>query len=373
MKSASFVAAVAAFGLIGATGCGDERPTLPDFGPPEMGTTTDMARDEGVDAEEMATDQGPEISGSCQGPPGLYVDGECSILAEGVMPYEPEYWLWTDSAGKERHVLIPEGSTIDTTDLDEWRYPGGTTFWKTFTVDGRRIETRLYRKEREGEGITAWTWRTYAWNEAGTGATEVFAGVEDALGTAHDIPSVGACVDCHNGGGSVDQVLGFGTIQLDHEREGSINLRTLNADGFLTPSVLPGQGGIPGATVEADALGYLHVNCGMCHGGEAPQAGMNLRLDAGLARAGDSPTYLTAVDVAGSYFAPEEPEEGLPAATIRVVPGAPLESTLFRRMRVRDPERAVQMPPLGTEIVDPDGLDLIERWIRSLTPSPPAP
>ena len=63
----------------------------------------------------------------------------------------------------------------------------------------------------------------------------------------------------------------------------------------------------------------------------------------------------------------------MPAATIRVVPGAPLESTLFRRMRVRDPERAVQMPPLGTEIVDPDGLDLIERWIRSLTPSPPAP
>ncbi|MEO0324802.1 MAG: hypothetical protein AAF447_17700 [Myxococcota bacterium] len=342
---------------------------LPDFGPPEMGTTADMALDEGVDAEEMGIDQGPETGRGCQGPPGLYVDGECTVLAEGVMPYEPEYWLWTDSAGKERHVRLPEGTVIDTTDLDEWRYPVGTTFYKTFTVDGQRIETRLYRKEREGEGITAWAWRTYAWNEAGTGATEVFAGVEDALGTDHDIPSVGACVDCHNGGGSVDQVLGFGTIQLDHERAGSLNLRTLNADGWLSPPVLPGQGGIPGSALEAETLGYLHANCGMCHGGSAPQAGMSLRLDAALARAADSQAYATAVGQASSYFAPEDPDAGLPVASIRVVPGAPLESTLFRRMRVRDEARVIQMPPLGTEFVDPEGIDLVERWILALPPA----
>ena len=315
MKVASFVPMLGALGLFALTGCGDDDPAIPDFGVPDMGTTADMLVDEGVDAPEMLTDQGPETGRSCQGPPGLYVDGDCTVLAEGVRPYEPEYWLWTDAAGKERHVFFPPGTSVDTTNLDEWRYPVGTTFYKTFTVDGQRIETRLYRKEREGEGLTTWAWRTYQWNEAGTGATEVFAGVEDALGTDHDIPSVGACVDCHNGGGSVDQVLGFGTIQLDHERAGSLNLRIMNEEGLLSPPVLPGQGGIPGSALEAEALGYLHVNCGMCHGGPAPQAGMNLRLDAALARASDAQAYQTAVGVEGSYVAPADMDAGLPVAT----------------------------------------------------------
>jgi len=51
-------------------------------------------------------------------------------------------------------------------------------------------------------------------------------------------------------------------------------------------------------------------------------------------------------------------------AEVRVDPGKPEHSVLFRRMGVRDP--LDQMPPLGTEKPDREALALLERWIHSL-------
>ena len=48
----------------------------------------------------------------------------------------------------------------------------------------------------------------------------------------------------------------------------------------------------------------------------------------------------------------------------RVVPGRPDESGLLFRMRGRGAE--TQMPPLGTEVVDPAGMAAVEAWIDSL-------
>ncbi|MEM1415713.1 MAG: hypothetical protein AAGH15_12475 [Myxococcota bacterium] len=347
---------------------------LRDFGLPDAGDPADLGVDAGMDAgTDIGVDMGDmgrDFGAGCDGPPGLYLDEACSILAPGVRAYEPTYWLWSDGTGKERYVLIPEGSTIDTTNPDEWIYPLGTTFWKTFLVGEQRVETRIYRKDREGVGVARWVAETYAWDGAGTSASLVLDGREDTLGTDHDIPTPAQCVQCHNGGGALDQVLGFGTIQLDHERPGSLNLAAMNEEGLLAPPVVAGMGSVPGDATVSEALGYLHVNCGMCHGGTAPQAGMALRLDVGAARAADTPAYRTAVGEtrpipSGFIFEPD-PEAGTPGAFFRVVGGAPLESTLFRRMSVRDGADMVQMPPVGTEITDPEGLAIVRSWIEGL-------
>jgi hypothetical protein len=49
---------------------------------------------------------------------------------------------------------------------------------------------------------------------------------------------------------------------------------------------------------------------------------------------------------------------------MRVVPGDPAASVLVQRMRSRHPQ--VQMPPIGTQLVDDQGQALVERWITTM-------
>jgi hypothetical protein len=53
---------------------------------------------------------------------------------------------------------------------------------------------------------------------------------------------------------------------------------------------------------------------------------------------------------------------------LRVEPRHPEASALLDRMASRYP--ALQMPPLGTELVDQDAIALIHRWISDLDVSP---
>ena len=54
------------------------------------------------------------------------------------------------------------------------------------------------------------------------------------------------------------------------------------------------------------------------------------------------------------------------AITLRVAAGQPDQSAVVARMSARGNDD--QMPPLATEIVDPDGLSLIRAWISGLSP-----
>jgi hypothetical protein len=47
-----------------------------------------------------------------------------------------------------------------------------------------------------------------------------------------------------------------------------------------------------------------------------------------------------------------------------VVPGEPSQSALIERMSERGTD--AQMPVLGTELVHPEGIEIVEAWIRSL-------
>ena len=339
--------------------CGDDDVAPPvDAGTDAGGEVDAGSPDAGMDAgpEDAGTDAGTDAGPPCDGPPGLYADPGCSVLAAGVLPYNPQFWLWSDDTDKDRFIAFPEDTIIDTRDPDSWVFPVGTRIWKNFSLEGTKLETRLFEKVREGVGIATWSMRTFMWDESQVVVTEVMDGATDVLGTYHDIPPIAACPRCHAGGGSPDMVLGFGAIQLAHG-DTETSLADLDALGLLSNAIPEGMAAVPGDAVEREALGYLHSNCGPCHGGLEPAAGMNLWLDTGLATVEASGANTTAVDQPSAWV--------MDTATVRVRPGNPEGSTLFRRMGLRD-MGVQQMPPLASDMVDPEGREIIETWITAL-------
>jgi hypothetical protein len=116
---------------------------------------------------------------------------------------------------------------------------------------------------------------------------------------------------------------------------------------------------------ERAALGYLHGNCGHCHG-RPDDVGASVPVGVLLAQSVAEPN--SALDVLRSLVSTRS--RFRPAGARQdpqiVVPGASHASVLPLRMRSRDPR--VQMPPLGTELPDSEALKLVERWIDNLQP-----
>jgi hypothetical protein len=292
---------------------------------------------------------------------GLYQDIASGTLRSDIRSFEPAHALWADGARKRRFYRLPPCSRIDTSDMDHWSLPVGARFWKEFSVGGVRIETRFIA--RHGAGANDFILAAYQWLPDGSDAVHVPGGVQHAGGTAHDIPDVATCQSCHER--LRERVLGFSAIQLSHEGPGD-TLASLAARGVFT--VAPPSGGypVPGDPTTQQALGYLHANCGHCHSGEASGVTLGtpyqLRLStAELASPEATATYRTAVGVPTDEF-------HAPGVTYRVTPGDPSASAIVHRMAARDAAAGggVQMPPVGTDQVDAEGLALVERWIRSL-------
>ncbi len=317
-------------------------PTM-DASAEDAGT---MANDAQVDAEQPPAEPAlPDTLAET----GLYAPGSTEELAPGVLAYEPAYALWSDAADKKRWLQLPEGTQIDTSDMDYWSFPVGTKSWKEFSKDGKRLETRLLWKTELG-----WFRVAYIWNEAGTTATIARDGAENVLGTAHDVPEQGDCGACHDG--VTDRLLGVGAVQLSGSRPG-LTLGQLIADGRLSDPPVA-DFALP-AELAWNALGYLHANCGTCHNprGEAfDRLDMDLWLRTDqLAAVGDTESYKTSVGVALTDT--EGPEN-------RIEPGSPVDSGMIFRMSMRGSEES--MPPLGSEQADDDGITLISDWIDTL-------
>ncbi|MFT5357528.1 MAG: cytochrome c553 [Polyangiales bacterium] len=321
-----------------------------DGGPEDV--PMDVPQDIPPDVPPDVFDAGP----ACEGPPGLYRLPRCTELADGVRAYSPNYWLWSDGADKERFISLPEGGLIDTSDPNNWIYPVGTRVWKTFLVGGLRIETRLLEKYEEGAGFDSWNTQTFAWNEEQDFVEEVVGGRENALGTDHDIPSRGMCIQCHGQTGRDDFLTSFTAIQLNHEDAG-FSLAELNDEGWLSENISIRDAVIPGTPEESEALGYLHANCGNCHGNRGAPSGLSMWVDVGIDLVDETATYITAVG------APSLRVDG--DATVRIVPGDSGQSVAFRRMQSR--MVGLQMPPIGTEFVDDDGSLVVQTWIDGLT------
>jgi hypothetical protein len=314
-----------------------------------------------------------DASGTVDGGPPQLMPGIAPLtLAANVRHFVPKYPLWSDGADKDRYIYIPSCSTIDTSDMDHWEFPVGTRLWKTFTVasagvaQGVRVETRLIH--RYGTGRSDWLYAAYQWDETApddpASATPVPAGVINANGTTHDIPSEEACVDCH--GKLPERVLGFSAFQLSHDGIGNdLDIERTSNLGWLTVPAPEGFA-VPGTPVQQAALGYLHGNCGGCHsdrGEQIPAASpMLLRLSV------DQTDYAQTDVVATTVGIPTFNEEGVTSGTLRIAPMDPESSSMLIRMQARGTE--LQMPPLDTTSTKlPDtqgGVADVTAWVNSL-------
>ena len=151
-------------------------------------------------------------------------------------------------------------------------------------------------------------------------------------------------------------MLGFSNVQLppsgdDHH----LGLDDLERHGLIGNSE-PAPNDLPGDEITRSALGYLHANCAHCHTTSRtrnraprcfdPQRDFDFTLRIGeLERLADTATYRTAV---GSVVRPGDPDAS------KVVVWASSR------------DRWWGMPPLGSEKVDHDGVDILRQWIRRL-------
>ena len=332
--------------LLLVPGCGGDA-AAPDGGPADAALLDGAAADASTSPDSLADT-------------GLYAGELGGPLAPGVLEYEVAWDLWADGAAKRRWVLLPDGETIDTSDMDVWSLPVGTRLWKEFSVDGQRIETRLLWKQ--GPTLDDWFAMSYAWSEDGGEAPAAETGVQDALGTDHDIPRARDCRRCH--ARQADFALGFSALQLDHAPGGEVTLASLAEDGRLSdPPSAPGAPTypLPGDEVARAALGYLHGNCGGCHhpgSSVIDETPALFRLSVlALGAVEDTPVYQTAVGQ------PEQMPLG-GAVTAIIEPGDHAASAAWVRMGLR--EDMVGMPPLASEIIDDDGRADLAAWIDGL-------
>jgi len=304
---------------------------------------------------------------------GLYADFTTREVDPAHLAFAPQYPLWTDGAAKRRWISLPPGTAIDASDPDAWVFPVGTRFWKEFSFGGRRVETRFMERAADGQ----WRYAVYEWSADGSEAALVPAqGRRGAYplggGRSHAIPSVSDCKVCHEA--SPSTVLGFSLLQLSPDRDPEaphsepppapgVDLEYLVDHGLLV--------GLPEANrrsppriaaadaTERAALGYLHGNCGHCHTapGKLENVGLFLRY---AATSAEEPAIESAVGRPVKDPAPGQS----PDAVLRIEPGHPERSALAERMGSR--YAALQMPPLGTELVDEAALALVRQWIADM-------
>src|SRR5687768_3251660 len=74
---------------------------------------------------------------------GLYSDVAALKVDDRNRSFSPQYPLWSDGATKRRWVRLPAGSQINAADPGKWELPVGTKFWKEFSFNGRKTETRF--------------------------------------------------------------------------------------------------------------------------------------------------------------------------------------------------------------------------------------
>jgi hypothetical protein len=301
---------------------------------------------------------------------GLYSDFAALEVDPRHLRFAPQYPLWTDGAVKRRWISLPPGTAIDASDPEAWVFPVGTRLWKEFSFGGRRVETRMLERMPDG----GWRYAAYEWSADGREATLApERGRRGAFplagGRSHTIPAASDCRVCHEA--SPTAVLGFSLLQLSPDRDpgaphaepgSGVDLGHLVEAGLLVglpPDIAARPPRIEGTPIARAALGYLHGNCGHCHnsGGKLKNVELFLRHLAGAA---------VEPGVASTVGRPvREPAPGQsPEAVLRVEPGHPERSAVVERMGSR--WAALQMPPLGSELVDAEALALVRQWIADL-------
>jgi len=275
-----------------------------------------------------------------------------------MVPYGVRAQLWSDGADKARYFAIPDGSKITPLADGDFDLPNGSVAAKTFFLQGKRIETRLFMRHSSGE----WAGYTYEWNDAETEATLLPSGKSKTVGSQTWVyPSRAQCLGCHTS--AAGRTLGLEAGQLNFSYlypTGRVRnqLATLSGLGFFTaavPSVTPLVDPFGGDPIEARARSYLHSNCSNCHRSGAGQGPQDFR------------SSLTTAQTNSCNVSPSNGDLGVPNAKL-FVPSDPTHSLISLRMKALDSNR---MPRLGSSVVHVEGTALIDGWISSMATCPP--
>jgi uncharacterized repeat protein (TIGR03806 family) len=292
---------------------------------------------------------------------GCFTAGDITRPAAGVIPYSVNAALWSDGAAKDRYFAIPDGARITVNADGDFDFPNGTVLIKTFSIGGRRVETRLFVRHMDG----VWAGYTYAYNAAGTDADLLQAGETRMFGTqSWSYPSRSECLSCHTSAAGFS--LGLELAQLNGPQtypatgRTANQLDTLDRVGYFAaalPAMRPTMPTYTGGTFNATerARAYLHSNCSSCHRpGSTGRGNMDLR-------------FATASAMTNTCNAtPSQGDLGVMGARV-VLPGDPARSVLSLRMHALDANR---MPPLASRVLDMQGTTLIDNWIRGLMACP---
>ena len=302
---------------------------------------------------------------------GLYADFTTKQVAPTAIAYTPSSPLWSDGAQKQRWIELPPNGQIDISNPNEWTFPIGTKAFKEFRVDGKRVETRMFQKVK----TNFWVYATYAWNGDDSAAAINFGGtvpVGDAGagdggdgGLTWTIPSNDDCNECHRG--RSDRLLGFEQVGLGLPGAQGLTLAELAELKLVTPAPTTTSLSIgdDGTGLDALALGWLHVNCGVtCHNANPSSSGygakMLLRLDP--TQLDGSPPNAATWDILQTTI--NVPcVSGTLVGKPRIRPNDPNGSAIHQLISQRG---ALQMPPLASLVVDAPDVAVVTAWIQTM-------
>jgi len=302
---------------------------------------------------------------------GAFSDLTTLTPEAGILPYEINAPFWSDGAVKSRWFSLPDVSDAIGFDAPEpFTFPTGSTWIKHFDIEmtegdpssRRRLETRfIVKTEDEIYGVT------YRWNSAQTdavlvpeeGASEDLTRMIGGSPVVQrwEFPSRSSCLSCHTASGG--WALGFDGPQLNRDAsfgaEIHNQLSALDIMGYFETSppehrslraLAPASE--TSISTEFRARSYLQANCAQCHDGSGVAA-WDARLSTPLASAGIIDGILN--------------DNGGDTANRVIAPGDPAHSMMLARMSTRGP---TQMPPIGSHVVDAEGVALITAWINDL-------
>jgi hypothetical protein len=256
---------------------------------------------------------------------------------QNVVAYEVRTALFSNYAHKYRTMWIPPGKKAAARSDGSIEFPVGTILSKTFSFDGRLIETRLLIHRPKG-----WVGVPYVWNRDQTEATLAVSGDfttvrANGRDIEYAIPNVNQCRSCHDQAGD--------TVPLGPTVR-NLDVATLARLGIAEPAPEP-------ATLESRARAYLDVNCATCHNPSG--SAMAIPVD-----------FSYSQTLPASFGVQQIATKPVDTSGLRLIiaPGDPEHSILIHRMQSTDPK--IGMPTIGHSAIDREGVELIAQWIRSM-------
>ena len=126
---------------------------------------------------------------------GCFDPANPTQVAAGVIPYEVNSQFWTDGADKARWFALPDDGAIEVAGDGDLQFPPGSVLIKEFSLEGKRIETRLFARHDDGN------WRVTPMPGMKMSPMLELVGPVgrelDVDGQNYTLPSRAQCLSCH--------------------------------------------------------------------------------------------------------------------------------------------------------------------------------